>query len=393
MWPLPSHTGGGDVADSTRDLYSQYNIGVVAGWAETSEMASCRGLRVLEVGTRLGVASAGLVLTALGADVVQVDLARRHLSRPERTYYDRGRRAVDARGEWTHLATLADIVLTDLGDDELLALGVDLVGGDSRAQVLVSVRSFGRVGPHAAYRTTDLTEWASTGLAGVTRRPHAPESGRYAPMLPPGQQPQALAGLAAATAALVGYRWARQTSSFVVADVSVQEVVAAMLHGIFPPYIWNGVVQGHPSTPSLALGFLLPAADGDVYIRTLDPRQWEALAEWVGDETVRDLGSTPDARLANNDALSLLLGEWTSGQGRTELVEEGQRRRVPIALPRSLADVLAWQHLRARGVWRTVDLDGVPSEAPRLPLLEPPEWRPRSQETTEEVRDRWTKMP
>lgn len=362
---------------------------VVPGVAAVRRVETFLTLRVLEIGRRLGIASAGLALTALGADVVQVDLPARSLSRPERTYYDRGRRYIDVDADLSHLADLADVMLTDLDDKELAGLGVDIREAVGRAQVFVSVRSFGRSGPHTGYRMTDLTEWASGGLAGVTRRLHPPASGLYVPVLPPGQQPQALAGLAAATAALVGHRWARELGNLVVADVSVQEVVAALLHGIFPPYVWNGIVAGHPSSPSLALGYLLPAVDGDVYIRTLDPRQWDALADWVQDETVRTLGATADARLANNDALCLLLGEWTARQRRTDLLEEGQRRRVPIALPRSLADVLAWQHLRSRGVWQTVDLDGLPTEAPKLPLLEPPDWRPRERESAAAVRTRW----
>jgi benzylsuccinate CoA-transferase BbsE subunit len=243
------------------------------------------------------------------------------------------------------------------------------------AQVLVTIRSLGRSGPNSHFQMTDLTEWASTGLANVTRRPHRDDLNLYVPVLPPGFQPQALSGLAAGTAAILGRRWARMCGEPVVADVSVQEVVAAMLHGIFPNFVWNGVVTGHPSTQATSLGMLLPASDGDVYVRTLDPRQWDALMAWVDSEAVREIGVDPDSRLANNDAICMLIGEWTARQRRKDLLEEGQRRHVPIALPRSLEEVLAWQHLRARDVWRTVDVGGSDARAPRVPLVEPPGWR------------------
>ena len=246
------------------------------------------------------------------------------------------------------LGALADVILADLDELELGELGIpgDVAGLRSGpdAQVLVSIRSLGRSGPNRDFRMTDLTEWASSGLANVTRRPRPPESAGYVPVLPPGFQPQALAGLAGATAGLVGGATGPSSAGTpIVADVSVQEVVAAMLHGIFPNFVWNGVVTGHPSTSSTSLGMLLPAADGDVYIRTLDPRQWDALVAWVDDEALPALGGDPDSRLANNNTLRLLLSEWAAERLRHDVLVEGQRRHIPVALPRSLDDVLAWQ--------------------------------------------------
>jgi crotonobetainyl-CoA:carnitine CoA-transferase CaiB-like acyl-CoA transferase len=372
------------------------SLGYVRAVEQPPEIRALPGVRVLELGHHLGVASAGLALTALGADVAQVRLTDRSMPAVESTYYDRGRRTLDGptTGSLSELASLADVILTDLADPELLALGVAVDASGLRhgadAQVLVTVRSLGRYGPNRDFRMTDLTEWASTGLANVTRRPHAGDHERYVPVLPPGYQPQALSGLAAAIAVLVGRRWARSSGEPVVADVSVQEVVAAMLHGIFPNYIWNGIVTGNPASPSTSLGMLLPAIDGDIYVRTLDPRQWDALMAWVDDDAVQALGADPDQRLANNDALCLLLGQWASTQHRLALLEEGQRRHIPIALPRSLGDVLAWQQLRARGVWRSVDLDGVAAEVPRLPLLEPPGWAVTTEARADDVAAGWS---
>jgi crotonobetainyl-CoA:carnitine CoA-transferase CaiB-like acyl-CoA transferase len=350
-------------------------------------------LRVLEVGRHLGIASAGLHLAALGADVVQVRHAGRSVPAAESAYYDRGRRVVEPGAGAAELGAAADVILTDLPDAELAAAGLpataeQLRGGPGPA-VLVTIRSLGRTGPNRDFRMTDLTEWAATGLATITRRPRPADSDEYVPVLPPGCQPQALAGLAAATAALAGRRLARRGGEPVVADVSVQEVVAAMLHGIFPQYLNYGIVMGHPSTPSTALGLLLPAADGDVYLRTLDPRQWDAVIAWVGDDTLAAIGGDADSRLANHDVITTLLGEWTAGQRRQDLVEEGQRHHIPIALPRSVDDVLAWQHLRARGVWRSVELDGRHAVVPRVPLLEPAAWRVSERVDAAAVAERW----
>ena len=358
-------------------------------------MRPFEGIRVLEVGRHLGVASAGLHLAALGADVVQIRHAERALPPAEAAYYDRGRRVVAAGPPAAALPGTADVVLTDLPDDEFamhgLAAGQAELRGGHDPQVLVTVRSLGRTGPHRDFRMTDLTEWASSGLATVTRRPRPAESDDYVPVLPPGCQPQALAGLAAATAAIAARRLALRSREGVAADVAVQEVVAAMLHGMFPQYVYYGMITGHPSTPSTALGMLLPASDGDIYLRTLDPRQWDALMAWVDDDAVAAIGGDPDSRLNNHDALTMLLGQWSAGQRRDDLVVEGQRRRIPIGLPRTLDDVLAWQHLRARGAWRAVELDGRTVEVPKVPLLEPPTWPVTDVADAEVVAQRWRK--
>jgi crotonobetainyl-CoA:carnitine CoA-transferase CaiB-like acyl-CoA transferase len=236
---------------------------------------------------------------------------------------------------------------------------------------------------------TDLTEWAAGGLANSTRRPFPGDPERYVPVVPPGHQPQALAGIAAATGAMAAWRWSQARREPVVVDVSVQEVVASTLHGIVPNFVWNGDVLGHPTTPSTSMGFLLPAADGDVYIRTVEPHQWVKLMAWVGDPDWAAIGVEPRERLANHDVIRGLLGEWSAPQPRAELFAEGQRRKVPIALPRSLSDVVTWQHLRARGAWSPVELDGQMVDAPALPMLEPPAFAPNRSVGIDDLARAW----
>jgi crotonobetainyl-CoA:carnitine CoA-transferase CaiB-like acyl-CoA transferase len=352
-----------------------------------------QGLRVLEVGERLGTAAAGLALTALGADVVQARLPGRRVPSTESAYYDRGRMVINADGALAALGPRADVLLTDLDQrglaDLRLPIDVDDLRGGGHPQVLVSIRSLGRDGPSAGFRMTDLTEWASGGLAGVTRRPYPDDPERYVPVVPPGFQPQALAGLAAAAGVFAARRWAGVRREPVVVDVSVQEVVAATLHGIMPNFVWNGHVLGHPSTPNNAVGLLLPAADGDVYIRTVEAHQWDKLMEWIGQPDWDALGADPSDRLANLRAITALVSEWTSTQKSMELLVEGQRRRVPIAVPRSLEEVLAWQHLRARGTWCRIEEGGRPAEGPRLPMLEPAAWPATRRFQSDEIADRW----
>jgi crotonobetainyl-CoA:carnitine CoA-transferase CaiB-like acyl-CoA transferase len=352
---------------------------------------------VLEVGERLGCASAGLALAALGAEVAQLRLQTRRVPGAEAAYYDRGRVTVpfDPGQDVRDLSDMADVILSDLEPPAMRAWGLpasrEELAAVARERVLVSIRPLGLDGPCSGFRMTDLTEWAAGGLAPVTRRPLADDSDRFVPVVPPGFQPQALAGLAAATATFAALRWSRRTGEPVVVDVSVQEVVAATLHSVFPPFVWNNNVLGHPAAPGNSYGMLLPASDGDVYIRTVEVHQWDKLMAWLGEPDWRSLGDDPDSRLANLPAICALVGQWTCTRGREELLVEGQRRKVPIALPRSLGDVLRWQHLRARGTWTSVDLDGTSVEVARIPLLEPAGWAPNREETARQVAERWSK--
>lgn len=359
--------------------------------ADDREAPFATPLRVLEISTRLAPAFAGLLLGSTGADVVQVRPPGRRLSVAESAYYDRGRRLLGSE-EAASVVGLADVVITDLDDEALADLALSLPDESStHPQAQVRIGALGTSGPHAGFQMTDLTEWASGGLAYVTRRPHPGDDARYTPVPAPGSQGQLLAGLAAASAALAAWRFAQTMGPALVhAEVSVQEVLAATLHYMVPAFVNNADVIGHPSTPNPGLGMLLPAADGDVYIRTVEQHQWAGLMAWMGDPEWADaLGGTAQLRVANAVALRTLIGEWTATQPREELVTEGQRRRIPIVLTRSLTDVLAWEHLRARDGWRTIDCDGAPVEGPAIPALEPREWRPTAAVSAKEVVTTW----
>ncbi len=371
-------------------------------------------MRVLEAGRGLGVAACCLHLVALGADVVQLALDDRRLPGAERAYYDRGRTVVPVAAG-PALARAAEVLVTDLSPAELAAAGLPAdeaalaglgglggaddggaegEGGGDQPPVLVSILPLGRTVPSASLRMTDITEWAAGGLATVTRRPYYYEDDdeRCTPVLPPGHQSEALAGLAAASGTFAGRRLARRTGAPVVVDVSVQEVTAATLHSTVPNFVFGQHLLGHPGVPTTALGMTLPAADGDIYLRVVEAHQWQRLVDWLGDPEWFFLGEHPADRVTNRLALQALFGERTAPQLAADLVAEGQRRKVPVTIPRSLAEVLEWQQLQARGVWVDVDGPDGPARAPRLPMVEPAAWRPTVAATAAEVADRWDRQ-
>lgn len=338
-------------------------------------MQAAIGLRVLEVGETRSSAFAGLILAAQGADVCQVrEGVDRRLDQIESAYFDRGRWVAHAGADLGVLASGADVLLLDASLPRLRELGLPTEQADVRpGQVVVLVTPMGAWGPQASLVMEGINEWAAGGLAYVTRRA-VPDDDveRYSPVLPPDRQPEMLGGLAAAIGALFGVLQAKASNEPMLIDVSRQEVQTAMLHGVVPPFVWNQALTGSPDARLSNIGMLIPASDGEVYLRTVEAHHWAGLVRWMGtpEWTQEPWAAEPMQRMAHADLTRSLIGEWSAQFPMKWLVEQGQQAGVPIAYTRSATDVLQTEQLRSRNAWVQVDVDGTPARAPRLPLFE-----------------------
>lgn len=353
-------------------------------------------MRVLEIGEGLSGAYAGLVLSGLGHDVCQVrhGLDRR-LDPMESAFYDRGRSILDDPGSLPALSSMADVLLCDLHPQKIAELGLprdeEAAARVRPGLVAVVVTSLGLHGPHSDFAMSDITDWAAGGLAYTTRRavPAQEGSDDFCPVLAPGRQPEVLGGIAAALGALAGARLARSTNRAVLVDVSRQEVLASMSHSYFPMLVHSQMLVGGPGHP-LQVGWLVPARDGEVYVRTVEVAQWDKLVEWVGSEELLLRG--PDGLplyYSAPEIVRTLLGQWTRQHPKEWLLEEAAARRIPMADPRELADVLGWPQLRDRGAFSEIDAEGRVSTAPRVPLVPGAGARVSTPVTHDELRARW----
>ena len=66
------------------------------------------------------------------------------------------------------------------------------------------------------------------------------------------------------------------------------------------------------------------------------------------------------SRGANWDALKLFLQEWASEQSVGEVYHAAQRRRIPFAPVSTMGDLLASDHLKARGFFAMLEPHGMP---------------------------------
>lgn len=384
-------------------------------------------LLVIEYTSTVAGAYCGKVLADLGARVVKIeppqgDPTRRRgpfpadVPNPETSglflYLNTNKqgRIVDmnvptAEATLRPLLHTASILIDDTpaGQPQPAALRSALEQADNPQLVTVAVTHFGRCGPYASWRGSELTDFHMSGLGYLT--PGNVDDPCEPPLKAPGFMAQQLAGLTAAVAALNGRAWAEMNDAPVTMDVSSMEASAAMMLINVPwlsyegtsPSRMRGERRGVPLEP-------LPCADGWFTVLTVEPAQWSAWIEvmgrpaWATDPALNDRSVRSDRW----EEIKAGVIEWASAHGKQEIADRGQARRVPVFPVNTVADLAACPQLEARRFFTTIDhpvagalrypglpyhFEGPPHRpwraAPRLgedndaPVVEQPEAPPR----------------
>jgi len=336
-------------------------------------------LRVLEVGDGVAAAYATKLLADLGADVVKVespghgDVTRRRgpfpggVPHPEKSglflYLNANKRGVALdltrpRGQeaLVRLVARADLLVHDVHPTEMAAHGLDWerLAAEHPALVMTSIAPFGLTGPHAGWRAPDLVTWSAGGVAALNGEPSRPD-------LPPlkafGDQSGFQAGLNAAVGSLAALFARLATGRGEHVEVSTQECVAAMLELTFEFWPYCGLVASRLGAKPIQPLCFMECRDGWIFICCVEEHQWRQFVEIMGNPEWAQLeifGSRL-ARGANFDALQAFLQEWCREQSVAELYEAAQRRRIPFAPVSTMGDLLASEHLRARGFFVTIE--------------------------------------
>jgi crotonobetainyl-CoA:carnitine CoA-transferase CaiB-like acyl-CoA transferase len=332
------------------------------------------GVRVLDLADGAAAVTTRL-LADLGADVVRIEPpegapARRREPLVAGTgaahlVQDANKRSavVDA-AELRRLVRSAAILVHDRPPGAEDGLTAEELHALNPALVVVAVTAFGQTGP---YRDRVATDEVLLAMSGALAR-----SGR--PGLPPLPPPAAIAGHSAAVqaawAALVAYAGTLESGVGDLVDVSLHE---ALSHAVDPGFGISGSATGGARAigtrdrPDVAhLYPIFPCADGHVRICVLSGRQWRGLWGWLGepaefaDPRYEHIGIRFEAR----DRLYPLIEALFAGRTRDDLVDEGQKRGVPIAALLSPAEVLACDHFAERGTWAEVATGGATVRVP-----------------------------
>jgi len=331
----------------------------------------------------VAAAYATKLLADLGADVIKIeplggDAARLHGPFPGGTphqersglflYLNTNKRSVTldlaaARGRAAleRLVAGADLLVHNLPPRVTDAWGLtyEALATHNPRLVMTSITPFGRSGPRRDWEATNLTLWNAGGIAYLNGSPDAED---LPPLAPFGHQAEYQGALNGAIASL-GALFARlRTGRGQHVAVSIQESLAAILELTFEYWPYMGLVASRLGRKPIQPLDFLECQDGWIFICCVEEHQWQEFVRMIGSPEWADLDLFADrlSRGANWDALKLFLQEWASEQRVMDVYHAAQKRRIPFAPVSTMGDLLASDHLKARGFFAVLTPPGMP---------------------------------
>ncbi|MFQ5425633.1 MAG: CaiB/BaiF CoA transferase family protein, partial [Gaiellales bacterium] len=313
------------------------------------------GRRVLELADASGV-YCGKLLADLGADVIKIEPPGGDRTRhfppfagdapgPDASlfflYMNTSKRGVvldleqpEGRERFAALAVGADLVIETLAPGRLDGFGIGYAALSQRNPALVwtSISGFGATGPDRDCKSCELVAAARGGAMYVTGGdPDDP------PVMLAGSQFSVMASTCAAASSLIALYHSRRTGRGQHVDVSTLETTVAVTHvcgvgkwlddGLLPRRAGTGLFA---SVPSGAYA----CSDGLVYLMVNRPLHWQALAEWIHEETgnrevLDPMFEGPSSnRIPYREMLDLFITDLTSAHSVDTIYREGQRRHI-----------------------------------------------------------------
>lgn len=319
------------------------------------------GVRVLDLTDASGIYATRL-LGDLGADVVRIEPPDGGPLRREGPFANAGARAETAFYHLFHnmnkrsvvadldnaeslnrvkdLFKTADIVIESGAPGRLEHYGLDhaTMRESNPALVYVSVSPFGQDGPWAGRAGNDLIAAASGGILGISGSPD------MAPMQANADPSYKMAGLLAASGALLSLHGVRRGAPGVHVDISVQQATVMLGIQSLNPCIYT--LKGKVQKRQGVFGPLHRCADGNYVAARATPRSLDrlkSLAETRG--IVAEEGLIPGAQLMKE-----LAGDMTVDEVMT-VVEELDLIGLPVGV---FDDIYRHPHFKAIGQFETV---------------------------------------
>jgi crotonobetainyl-CoA:carnitine CoA-transferase CaiB-like acyl-CoA transferase len=324
------------------------------------------GVRVLEVGGGVAAAFATRWMAGFGADVVRSDAGRETLGRDEQAFLLAGKRRVGAGdARLRALALAADILVEDGAPGALAARGLDPLElrRAKPALVVVSLTPFGQTGPAAHWHASNLVAHAAGGvlsLTGVISRP---------PLQNGGNQAWMLLGLNGFSAALAAYFGALVHGEGDWLDISAQDCAAGMLELYGPRAAFDNTEAPRLGNRVHAIWGIFPCADGFAGVCALQ-RQAPAFFAMTGDPALADPRFLdPMYRLTADAELGALVEHWFRDKKKRDLLEMGEKHKVPIGAVQTPLDLLASPGLAERDFFDTVVTPAGVARVPGRPYL------------------------
>ena len=220
--------------------------------------------------------------------------------------------------------------------------------------IVSSVTPFGESGPYADFRARHVNVFHGGGEGYLLPNGLALDTfPDRAPIVAGGCMGDYQGGLAAALGILAAVYSRNSGAAGQGIDCSLQEVQLAVGYLPMQRLASEGIVEDRFSR-FFRVGSVLPARDGYVELLTLEPRQWEGLAELLGHP---DWAAPERFQEPSKYGLEInqRLREWSKEHTKEWLYEQDQAHGVPVVPYFTPAEVFHSRQQRDRGFFTPVD--------------------------------------
>jgi CoA:oxalate CoA-transferase len=343
-----------------------------------------QGVRVVDLTQILSGPFATQILADLGAEVVKVeppagDKARHNgpMVNGKSSYFaslNRGKRSVclDLKAEGGRRALLAlagaaDVLVENFrpGVMARLGLGYERLREANPRLVYAACSGFGQEGARAQKPALDVVVQAMAGTMALT--------GDEAPVRAGFSAGDIAAGLYLAVGVLAALHGRAATGRGVFLDVAMLDCQVAVLENAFARYFATGDEPRRLGSrhPVMAPFQAFSTADRPLVVAVSSDAHWRGFCRALGHPEWAEDGrfQTSGERIQNLPALEAMVAPVLRADGADAWLERLSRAQVPCGPIRAVSEVAADPALGERGLFASVDYDGVPFRVVASPLL------------------------
>ena len=329
-----------------------------------------QGIRVLELGPYVALPLTGRILASLGAEVIKVETNKvldemafipawsRGAGQPDFQRIKK-RVSIDVRTEgglevFQELVKISDVFMTNFRRNILDRWGIDFPAvRQLRPDIILMWQTgLGGIGPYYTYKSYGILVQHMGGVSLMTGDEGEPPSAintSYSDYHTGVFQPSAIIG-ALMRRRMTGQPATMESSIFKSGAVTAgPPILDYQISGRLPERIANRDPNAAPHGVYQCQG-----EDRWCAIAIQNDEQWAGLCraigspEWSGEPEF----ATVEGRLANQDRLDELIGEWTAQLAADDAMERLQQEGVPASIVSQGDDLYASEHLKARDFYR-----------------------------------------
>lgn len=252
-----------------------------------------------------------------------------------------------------------DVMVENYGPGAVqeLGLGYDVLSQINPRLIYAQVKGFGTYGPYSSYKSFDMIAQATGGAMSVTG------TQQTEPLRPGPTIGDTGTGIHCAVGILSALLQREKTGHGQQLEVAMQDAVVNLTRiGMMGHYLGDVPAQRRGNRiATMAPTDLYPCAPGGTndyaYVITTTKDMWENMATAMGRADLITDPRFADQRSRNQhfDELAEIISNWTRQRSKFDVMQTLGAVGVPCGAVLDSGDVLANEHLKARGMIRTIE--------------------------------------